>query len=59
MKPLKERVSLTVDGDILQRMKEQADLYDRSLSQLVNIVLRDYLDSETSNERIKIVLHGK
>lgn len=30
MKPLKERVSLTVDGDILQRMKEQADLYDRS-----------------------------
>ena len=59
MKPLKERVSLTVDGDILQRMKEQADLYDRSLSQLVNIVLRDYLDSETSNERIKIVLQGK
>jgi hypothetical protein len=59
MKPLKERVSLTVDGDILQRMKEQADLYDRSLSQLVNIVLRDYLDSETSSERIKIVLQGK
>ena len=59
MKPLKERVSLTVDGDILQRMKEQADLYDRSLSQLVNIVLRDYLDSETSNERIKIVLQGQ
>lgn len=59
MKPLKERVSLTIDNDVLERMREQSEVYNRSLSQLINLVLRDYLDSEGSNERMKIVMQGK
>lgn len=59
MKPLKERVSLTIDNDVLERMREQPEVYNRSLSQLINLVLRDYLGSEGSNERMKIVMQGK
>lgn len=59
MKPLKERVSLTIDNDVLERMREQSEVYNRSLSQLINLVLRDYLGSEGSNERMKIVMQGK
>ena len=59
MKPLKERISITIDGNLLERMREQADIYERSLSQMINIVLRDYLESDDNNERIKILLQGK
>ncbi len=45
-KPLKERISITIDGDTLAKMREQADLDERSLSQLINIILKDYLKSK-------------
>ena len=33
MKPLKEKVSITIDGDVLERAREEAEKQDRSLSQ--------------------------
>ena len=43
MKPLKNRVSLTLDEDIIEKIKQLAENDDRSFSQYVNIVLKEYL----------------
>lgn len=50
MKPLKEKVSMTLDSDIIERIKELAENDDRSFSQYVNLVLRRHLEKneETS-----------
>lgn len=43
MKPLKEKISITVDGDILEKARKLAEQDDRSLSQFINIALKDYV----------------
>lgn len=43
MKPLKTKVSITLDTDIIEKMKELAEQDDRSFSQYINLVLKDYL----------------
>lgn len=43
MKPLKNKVSITLDSDIIEKLKELAEKDDRSFSQYVNLILRDYL----------------
>lgn len=51
MKPLKEKVSITLDNDIIQAIKELAEEDDRSFSQYINLVLKEHLAklNETSN----------
>lgn len=46
MKPLKEKISITIDYDVLAKLKEQAELDDRSLSQYINIILKQHLKSK-------------
>ena len=46
MRPLKEKISITVDSDVLEQIREQAELDDRSLSQYINVVLKDHLKNE-------------
>lgn len=43
MKPLKEKISITIDGDLLEKIKEQAEYDDRSLSQYINLILKKHL----------------
>lgn len=43
MRPLKEKVSITIDNDILLKLKERAEYDDRSLSQYINIVLKQHI----------------
>ena len=43
MKPLKEKISITIDNDILSKIKELADYDDRSLSQYINLVLKQHI----------------
>ena len=43
MKPLKEKISITIDGDVLERIREAAEEDDRSLSQYINLVLKEHL----------------
>ena len=43
MKPLKNRVSLTLDEDIIEKIKQLAENDDRSLSKYVNMLLKEYL----------------
>ena len=43
MKPLKEKISITIDNDVLAKSKEKAEYDDRSLSQYINLVLKQHL----------------
>ena len=43
MKPTKTKVSITLDNDLLSSAKERAEEDDRSLSQYINIILRQHL----------------
>ena len=46
MKPLKEKVSITIDDDVLKRLRELAEADDRSLSQYINLVLKQHSDKK-------------
>ena len=46
MKPLKQKISITIDSDILEKIKEKAEYDDRSLSQYINLVLIKHLEDE-------------
>lgn len=47
MKPLKEKLSITVDGDVLEKLRICAENDDRSLSQFINLILKEYLKQHT------------
>lgn len=49
MKPLKEKVSITLDSDIIKKLKDLAEDDDRSFSQYINMVLKDYLNKVDNN----------
>ena len=44
MKPLKIKVSITLDSDIVEKAKELAEKDDRSFSQYSNILLRKHIE---------------
>lgn len=43
MKPLKNKVSITLDSDIITQLKDLAEKDDRSFSQFINMILKEYL----------------
>lgn len=43
MKPLKEKISITIDNDILEKIRFEAEKDDRSLSQYINIILKEHV----------------
>ncbi len=43
MRPLKEKVSITIDNDVLAKLKDRAEYDDRSLSQYINLVLKQHI----------------
>lgn len=46
MKPLKEKISITIDSDILKELRKRAEEDDRSLSQYINIILKMHIKKE-------------
>ena len=44
MKPLMERISITIDSDLLEKLREIADEDCRPLSQYINLVLRKHVE---------------
>lgn len=46
MKPLKTKVSITLDADVIETIKELAEQDDRSFSQYINIILKEYLSNK-------------
>jgi hypothetical protein len=43
LKPLKDKISITIDNDILAKLREKAEYDDRSLSQYINLVLKQHI----------------
>ncbi len=50
MKPLKEKISITIDSDLLEKLKTLAEADDRSLSQYINLILKQNLPTETKGQ---------
>ena len=48
MKPLKNKVSITLDEDVIQLIKQLAEKDDRSFSQFINMILKEYI-TQTSH----------
>lgn len=51
MKPLKEKVSITLDADIVKEIKEMAEQDDRSFSQFINKLLKEYINKEKTSKK--------
>ena len=43
MKPLKNKVSITLDEHIIEQIKQLAEDDDRSFSQYINMVLKEWI----------------
>ena len=44
MKPLKDKISITIDSDLLEKLREIADADCRPLSQYINLVLNKHIE---------------
>lgn len=51
MKPLKEKISITIDSDLLEIIKEEAEKDERSLSQFINMILRQHVNNKKEKEQ--------
>ena len=43
MKPLKTKVSITLDADVIDEIRKHAEEDDRSFSQFIHLILKEYL----------------
>lgn len=50
MKPLKNKVSITLDNDIINKIKQLSEEDDRSFSQYINMVLKQYLKDKDNSK---------
>ena len=46
MKPLKKKVSITLDEDLIEKVKILAEDCDRSFSQYINLVVREHVNAQ-------------
>ena len=44
MKPLKDKIIITIDNDLLEKLREKAEYDDRSLSSYINLILRKHIE---------------
>ncbi len=44
MKPLKEKISITIDQPILEKIKERSEYQDRSVSSYINLVMKKHFE---------------
>ena len=51
MQPLKERISITIDSDLLEKLREKADEDCRPLSQYIHLVLRKHVEQEEKKQK--------
>ena len=48
-KPLKSKVSITLDEDVIRRIRELAEEDDRNFSQYINLVLKKHIENKSSS----------
>lgn len=52
MRPLKEKVSITLDEDVVEKIRILAEEDERSFSQYINKVLKDHLKNNANKQNI-------
>lgn len=57
MKPLKDKVCITLDNDIVEEIKRLAEEDDRSFSQYINLLLRKHITSLKQAENSNTSMH--
>lgn len=51
MRPLKEKIIISIDSDLLEKLREKADEDCRPLSQYINLVLRKHVEQEEKKQK--------
>lgn len=51
MKPLKIKVSITLDEDVVKKAKLLAEETDRSFSQYINILLKKHIEARENRQK--------
>ncbi len=51
MKPLKRKVSITLDDELIEKVKILAENDDRSFSQYINLIVREYVSKKEQQEQ--------
>ena len=51
MRPLKEKISNTIDSDLLEKLREKAEEDCRPLSQYINLILRKYMEQKDKKQK--------
>ena len=51
LKPLKDKISITIDSDVLDELRTLAENDDRSLSQYINIILKAHINKRNSQSK--------
>ena len=51
MRPLKEKISITIDIDLLEKLREKEDEDCRPLSQYINLILRKYMEQKEKKQK--------
>ena len=49
-KPLKTKVSITLDEEVIKRIKDLAEADDRNFSQYINLVLKKHIERESGSD---------
>ena len=53
MKPLKTKVSITLDENVINIIRKMADEDDRNFSQYINLILKEWISSYTDTNTTK------
>ena len=53
MRPLKNKVSITLDENLIEEIKKLAENDDRSFSQYINMVLKEHVSKNNKPENKK------
>ena len=49
-KPLKSKVSITLDEEVIKRIKDLAEADDRNFSQYINLVLKKHIERKIGSD---------
>ena len=50
LKPLKKKISITLDEDLVDQLRIFAEENDRSLSQFINLILKNYVKNHKNED---------
>lgn len=51
MRPLKEKISISIDSDLLEKLAVKSRRGCRPLSQYINLILRKYMEQKDKKQK--------